>query len=259
MSETVYKRNTGFFHQVYHVAWSDLMFLKHNFINTVIMTIMGPILYLIAFGYGLRSGETDIGVSYVAFVIPGIMALTSLSGSFASTSTRINVQRLYYKSFDEMMMCPLSNGAIVLGKSMLGLVRGLMGCFLMYAIGLVLAPELELTPLAVISIVLSCMVFSMLGMLAALLAKSHQSMATFNSLIILPMTFLCGTFFSVSDLDPIFQGILYCLPLTHSSLCVRAACLPGYLDFPWISLLVLFLFGVIVFLLSYHMLRVRKI
>ncbi|MBE6523470.1 MAG: ABC transporter [Thermoplasmata archaeon] len=259
MSETVYKRNTGFFHQVYHVAWSDLMFLKHNFINTVIMTIMGPILYLIAFGYGLRSGETDIGVSYVAFVIPGIMALTSLSGSFASTSTRINVQRLYYKSFDEMMMCPLSNGAIVLGKSMLGLVRGLMGCFLMYAIGLVLAPELELTPLAVISIVLSCMVFSMLGMLAALLAKSHQSMATFNSLIILPMTFLCGTFFSVSDLDPIFQGILYCLPLTHSSLCVRAACLPGYLDFPWISLLVLFLFGVVVFLLSYHMLRVRKI
>jgi ABC-type multidrug transport system permease subunit len=235
------------------------MFLKHNFINTVIMTIMGPILYLIAFGYGLRSGETDIGVSYVAFVIPGIMALTSLSGSFASTSTRINVQRLYYKSFDEMMMCPLSNGAIVLGKSMLGLVRGLMGCFLMYAIGLVLAPELELTPLAVISIVLSCMVFSMLGMLAALLAKSHQSMATFNSLIILPMTFLCGTFFSVSDLDPIFQGILYCLPLTHSSLCVRAACLPGYLDFPWISLLVLFLFGVVVFLLSYHMLRVRKI
>ncbi len=259
MSETAYKRNTGFFHQVYHVAWSDLMFLKHNFINTVIMTIMGPILYLIAFGYGLRSGETDIGVSYVAFVIPGIMALTSLSGSFASTSTRINVQRLYYKSFDEMMMCPLSNGAIVLGKSMLGLVRGLMGCFLMYAIGLVLAPELELTPLAVISIVLSCMVFSMLGMLAALLAKSHQSMATFNSLIILPMTFLCGTFFSVSDLDPIFQGILYCLPLTHSSLCVRAACLPGYLDFPWISLLVLFLFGVVVFLLSYHMLRVRKI
>ncbi len=259
MSEIAYKRNTGFFHQVYHVAWSDLMFLKHNFINTIIMTIMGPILYLIAFGYGLRSGETDIGVSYVAFVIPGIMALTSLSGSFASTSTRINVQRLYYKSFDEMMMCPLSNGAIVLGKSMLGLVRGLMGCFLMYAIGLVLAPELELTPLAVISIVLSCMVFSMLGMLAALIAKSHQSMATFNSLIILPMTFLCGTFFSVSDLDPIFQGILYCLPLTHSSLCVRAACLPGYLDFPWISLLVLFLFGVAVFMLSYHMLKVRKI
>ena len=254
-----YRRNIGFFHQVYHVAWSDLMFLRHNLINILIMTIMGPLLYLVAFGYGLRSGTTDIGVSYVAFVIPGIMALTSLSGSFASTSTRINVQRLYYKSFDEMMMCPLSNGAIVLGKSMLGLCRGLMGCFLMYAIGLVLAPDLELTPLAVISVILSCMIFSMLGMLAALLAKSHQSMSTFNSLIILPMTFLCGTFFSVSSLDPIFQGILYCLPLTHSSLCIRAACLPDYLDFPWISLLVLILFGIAIFVLNYHMLKVRKV
>ena len=254
-----YKRNVGFFHQVYHVAWSDLMFMRHNFINILIMTIMGPLLYLIAFGYGLRSGTTDIGVSYIAFVIPGIMALTSLSGSFASTSTRINVQRLYYKSFDEMMMCPLSNGAIVLGKSMLGLCRGLLGCFLMYIIGLVLAPDLELTPLAVISIILSCMVFSMLGMLAALLAKSHQSMSTFNSLIILPMTFLCGTFFSVSSLDPVFQAVLYCLPLTHSSLCIRAACLPDYLDFPWISLLVIILFGVAIFVLNYHMLKVRKV
>lgn len=254
------KRNTGFFHQVYHVAWSDLMFLKHNLLNTIIMTIMGPLLYLIAFGYGLRSGETDIGVSYVAFVIPGIMALTSLSGSFSSTSTRINVQRLYYKSFDEMMLCPLSNAAIVLGKSMLGLVRGLMGCFLMYAIGLVLAPDLELTPLAVICVILSCMVFSMLGMLAALIAKSHQSMSTFNSLIILPMTFLCGTFFEVDSLEPIFQGILYCLPLTHSSLCIRAACLPDfYTDFPWISLAVLVVFGVIIFALSHYMLKVRKV
>ncbi len=259
MSETEYRRNIGFFHQVYHVAWSDLMFLRHNFINILIMTIMGPLLYLVAFGYGLRSGTTDIGVSYVAFVIPGIMALTSLSGSFASTSTRINVQRLYYKSFDEMMMCPISNSAIVLGKSMLGLTRGLMGCFLMYAIGLVLAPDLELTPLAIISVILSCMVFSMLGMLAALLAKSHQSMSTFNSLIILPMTFLCGTFFSVSSLDPIFQGILYCLPLTHSSLCIRAACLPDYLDFPWISLIVIIIFGIVIFALNHYLLKVRKV
>ena len=259
MSDLEYKRNIGFFHQVYHIAWSDLMFLKHNFINILVMTIMGPLLYLIAFGYGLRSGTTDIGVSYIAFVIPGIMALTSLSGSFASTSTRINVQRLYYKSFDEMMLCPISMPAIVLGKSMLGLIRGLVGCFLMYALGLVLAPDLQLTPLAVISVILSCMVFSMLGMMAALLAKSHQSMATFNSLIILPMTFLCGTFFSVDSLDFVFKAILYCLPLTHSSLCIRAACLPDYLIFPWESLVVIIVFGAIVFLINYHLLKTRKI
>jgi len=224
------------------------------------MTIMSPLLYLIAFGYGLRTGTTEIGVSYVAFVIPGIIALSSLSSSFASTSTRMNVQRLYYKSFDEMMMCPVSMPAIVLGKCMLGLIRGLLGCFLMYALGLFLADDLQLTPLAVISIVLCCMVFSLLGMLAALLAKSHQSMATFSSLIILPMTFLCGTFFSVDSLDKIFQVILYCLPLTHASNCVRAACLPNAIpDFPWWSFVVLIGFLVAFFLLNYYLLKTRKI
>jgi len=256
---TEYQRNNGFFHQVYHVAWADLMYLKHTFWNTLIMTIMGPILYLIAFGYGLRTGETDIGVSYVAFVIPGIMALSSLSSSFSSTSTRINVQRLYYRSFDEMMMCPLSLSAIILGKSTLGFIRGLLGCFVMYTIGLFLAPDLQLTPLAVACVILSCVTFSMLGMAAALIAKSHASMATFNSLVILPMTFLCGTFFSVDSLHPVFQAILYALPLTHSSLTIRAACLPDNLDFPWISLIVMLVFMVAFFLLNHYLLKTRKV
>ncbi len=244
--------------QTYYVAWGDIMFLKHNFLNILVMSVMTPLLYLIAFGYGLRSGSTDIGVSYVAFVIPGIVALSSLSSSFASTSTRLNVQRLYYKSFDEMMLCPLSLTAIILGKSTLGLIRGLISCFIMYALGLFLAPELSLNPLLIVMVVMSCVTFSMLGLMAAMLAKSHQSMATFNSLVILPMTFLCGTFFSVSSLDPIFQGILYCLPLTHSSLAIRSAALPDYLDFEWVSALVMVCFMVVFFLINYYLLKTRK-
>ncbi len=246
--------------QVYYVAWGDMMFLKHNFASTMIMSIMSPLLYLIAFGYGLRSGTTDIGVSYIAFVIPGIVALSSMSSSFSSTSTRMNVQRLYYKSFDEMMMCPLSLPAIVLGKSMLGLVRGIISCSLLYALGLFLAPELVLSPLFIACMLISCLIFSFLGMTAALLAKSHQSMATFNSLIILPMTFLCGTFFSVGSLSPAFQAVLYCLPLTHASECIRASALPDYIpDFPWISLAVLIAFGAAFFAIDWWLLKTRKV
>ncbi len=251
----------AFLRQVYYVAWGDLMFMKHNFWNILVMSVMSPILYLVAFGFGLRTGETSIGVSYVAFVIPGIAALSSLSSSFSSTSTRMNVQRLYYRSFDEMMMCPLSLSAIVLGKCTLGLVRGLIASGLIYILGLCLpqAPELVASPMVAVCIVLSCVVFSLLGMAAALIAKSHQSMATFNSLVILPMTFLCGTFFSVSDLNIVFQAILYCLPLTHASECIRAAALPDYLDFPWVSLVVLIAFGVAFFALDHWLLKTRKV
>ena len=256
---------TNLLKQIYYVAWGDMKFMRHNFANILIMSVMSPLLYLIAFGFGLRSGTTDIGVSYVSFVIPGIVALSSLNSSFSSTSARMNVQRLYYRSFDEMMMCPLSLHAIVFGKCMLGLVRGLMGCFLLYGLGLALGAagiggmELVLTPMFVVCTVLSCIVFSFLGMAAALIAKSHQSMATFNSLIILPMTFLCGTFFSVSSLDPVFQGMLYCLPLTYSSEIIRAAALPDYLDFPWLCLLGLLLWGVALYAVDYWLLKTRRV
>lgn len=256
---------SGLLKQIYYVAWGDLMFMKHNFLNIVIMSIMSPILYLVAFGFGLRTGETSIGVSYVSFVIPGIVALSSLNSSFSSTSTRMNVQRLYYRSFDEMMMCPLSLHAIVWGKCMLGFIRGVFGCFLLYALGLCLGAagiggmELCLTPMFIACTILSCVVFSFLGMAAALIAKSHASMATFNSLIILPMTFLCGTFFSVADLNPVFQGILYCFPLTYSSEIIRATALPDFLDFPWLCLVGLLAWGIAFYALNYWLLKTRKV
>src|SRR5574344_1011509 len=105
--------------------------MRHNIGSILLSCVMTPILYLIAFGYGLQAGSVIIDgheVPYLDFVIPGIIALSSLSSSFSSTSTRMNVQRLYYRSFDEMMMCPLSLPAIIFGKCMLGLVRGLISC-----------------------------------------------------------------------------------------------------------------------------------
>ena len=247
-----------FFRETYYVMWGDLRFMRHTVLNILISSVMSPLLYLLAFGFGLGRGLEVDGLPYIAFIIPGIAALTSLSASFGSVSTRLNIQRLYYRSLDEMLMCPLSVSAIVLGKSMHGAIRGLVSSGIIFAIGLAMAPEhLHLTPLFVISIVLSCFAFSFLGVSAALLANTHQAMATFSNLVILPMTFLCGTFFSVDSLPTVFQGALYALPLTHSSVTVRASSL-GW-DFPWISLFVLLLFCVAFFALNVYLIKKKKI
>ena len=145
-----------FLREVYYVSWADLRFLKHNFPNILITSLVSPILYLITFGYGLGRGMSSGDISYIAFIIPGIVALSSLSSSFSSTSTRINVQRLYYKSFDEMMMCPLRPTAIILGKSMMGVLRGLLSCSIIFIMGLILSPELMLTPLFIGCLLISC-------------------------------------------------------------------------------------------------------
>lgn len=247
--------------EAYYVAWSDLRFMRHNILNVVVMSLMSPILYVIAFGYGL-GGDTMTEydgqmIKYIAFMIPGIVALSTLSSSFSSTATRINVQRLYYRSFDEMLMCPLSYPAIVLGKSVLGMIRGLISSLVIYAIGICLDVGLDVNIWFFALVLLSCFTFACLGETAALLAKSHQSMALFNSLVILPMTFLCGTFFSTAKLPEFFQWILNIIPLTHSSALIRAAALGA--EIPWVSLGVLSAFAVAFFLFNMHLIKSRRV
>ena len=242
--------------EIYAISWSDLRFLRHNFKSVVIMSMMSPLLYLIAFGYGLGDGLTTEGVPYIAFIIPGIAALSSLSSSFSATSTRLNVQRLYYGCFDVLVMCPVSIGSMVIGKSIIGVVRGLISSSIIFALGLMLASELRLTPWFILSMLVSCLTFSLLGVTAALLAKSHQSMSTFSSLIVLPMTFLCGTFFSLSHMPEFIKYLLYVLPLTHSSAAMRASAL-GW-DFPLASLAVLICFCAAFFLINIHLIKTRK-
>ncbi len=247
-----------FFREVYYVAWGDMKFMKHNVYNLLIASIMGPLLYLLAFGFGLGRGMEIDGIPYIAFVIPGIAALTCLSTPFSSVSTRLNIQRLYYRSLDETLMCPLSIPAVVLGKSLHGVIRGLIASSIIFAIGIALAPDhLSLTVLYVVCILLSCFTFSFLGVTAALLANTHQAMATFSNLVILPMTFLCGTFFAVDALPPVFQAALYALPLTHTSVTVRAATL-GW-DFPWVSLMVLLFCCVLFFAVNVYLIKKKRV
>jgi ABC-type multidrug transport system permease subunit len=226
-------------------------------VNVLVMSLMAPLLYLLAFGYGMGRGITIEGVSYIAFIVPGIVALTALSASFSSTSSRMNVQRLYYRSFDEMMMGPLRPSSIVIGKSILGVVRGLISCLIIFAIGMMLTSELQFTPLFVLCMIVSCLTFSLLGETAALLAKTHQSMSTFSTLVILPMTFLCGTFFSIESMPEWLRIVLYALPLTYSSTSLRESAL-GW-DFSYSSLAMLLAFGAAFYLVNMYLLKTRKV
>ena len=261
----------SFFSEVYAVAWSDLRFMRHNILQIMVSSLMLPILYLLAFGYGLKAGDVDlfgdgsVMVPYLTFVIPGIIALTSLSSSFNSTATRMNVQRLYYRSFDEMMMCPLSNSAIIVGKTILGMVRALISVTLMFCIGCALEPDFLtwMNPgLFVLSVALCCFLFGLLGETAALMVRSHSGMSLFTSLVITPMTFLCGTFFSVQALPAAFQWILYVFPLTEASLCIRGSTLMGVSDayaFPFWALGVIVAYIVVLFSIDLYLIKNRKV
>ncbi len=224
----------------YSVWWVDLRILRHLWPRFLITSMVSPILYLLAFGYGLGRNLQIGGVDYLDFVMPGIIALTAMSTSFNAAGTKLSVDRLYYKSFDEILMSPVSLLSIVLGKGTIGVVRGLGISLCFVLIGLAIAP-MRITPLFVLSLLTTCTVFSFMGVLCALLCKTHQDMATFSSVLILPMTFLGGTFFSLNHVPEWLRVVLNILPLTHASHCLRAAALGD--PFPWLSFAGLAAFG----------------
>ena len=231
--------------EIYSVLWVDLRFLRRHLLRTLATTLVNPILYLVAFGYGLGWGISFGGYSYLEFVIPGIIALTAMTGSYNGAGMKLHVDRLFYKCFDEYLLSPISLFSLAIGKTLMGVVRGLLASVALLSVGVLISPSLIISPLFVIVLLSSCFVFAFLGVLVGLLAKSHQDMSTFSTLVILPMTFLSSTFFSLSQLPDTVKTVLYVLPLTHSSQSLRAAALGQ--PFPWPSFLALLGFGLFFF------------
>ena len=230
---------------IYSVLWVDLRFLRRHWLRTLATSIVNPILYLIAFGFGLGRGISFEGYSYLDFVIPGIIALTAMTGSYNGAGMKLHVDRLFYKCFDEYLLSPISPFSLAVGKALIGVVRGLIASVALLLMGIAISPTLIVSPLLVLVLITSCFVFSFLGVLVGLWAKSHQDMGTFSTLVILPMTFLSGTFFSLSQLPDAIKVALYVLPLTHSSESLRATALGQ--PFPWLYFLALLGFGLVFF------------
>ncbi len=210
---------------IYSILWSDMVTLKRRWARYLLTTLMSPLLYLMAFGWGLGRGISMNGMSYLEFVIPGIIALTAMNTSFNGSGIRLNVDRLYFRSFDESLMSPVSDISLLIGRSMIGMVRGLISSSVFVMLSMHIAPSMDIDLLFFVTIAITCMIFASMGVLAALLARSHEDMATFSSLLLMPMTFLGGTFFSVSQVPEWLRAALYLLPLTHSSICLRALAL----------------------------------
>ena len=176
-----------------------------------------------------------------------------MTTSFNTSGLKLHVDRLYFKCFDETLMAPVSAFSIIIGKALIGVVRGLLSSAALLLACLVFSPLPTVSLLFPLSLVLTCFVFSFLGVVVAFLAKTHQDMTLFMSLVVLPMAFLSGTFFSLNQVPETLSIILFLSPLTHACLCLRASILGQ--PFPWLSLLILIGFGIVFFILCFVALK----
>ena len=198
------------------VLWKDFIVFKSKFISNTLAAIVGPLLYLIAFGWGIGDAIAVNGQSYVSFVIPGIAAMNSMSISFGVIATNLNISRLYDKTFEAEMTSPLRPLVFTLAKITVGVLRGLYTAMLILLVSMLFDRSLVITPYLIILFVLNCAVFSTIGIIVGLLIKSHADMSRVTNFIITPMSFLCGTLFPLERFPSVLRYAFEYLPLTQA-------------------------------------------
>ncbi|MGI6639398.1 MAG: ABC transporter permease [Desulfobulbus sp.] len=202
----------------------EMLILKYRLKRQLAGMAVTPLLYLLTFGYAMGDLIRLDGQSYLEFLIPGLVAMSSMTQAFG-IATDINVARFYWKIFEEFQAAPISNLAYVAGETMAGITRALMAIAVILLLSLLFGVSLHYGFWFWLAVLLNAAVFANLAVALAMLVKSHADQSLLTTFIITPMAFLGGTFFPLENLPGWVQAALSLLPLTHASHAIRAAAL----------------------------------
>ena len=234
------------------IFWGEWLDLRARMTQIAATGLVSPLIYVLAFGLGLGSSidqvsKPSMGDSYLEFILPGMIALSSMTISFGGTTFSICGERLFSKTFDELLLLPVHPLALHIGKVLAGIVRGLMTAASVILVAILFTGKIGsfLNPLFLIVLVLNCAVFAGIGVIVGLRVKSLESVGLYNNFLIVPMSFLGGTFFDPNNLPAFLKIIVYCLPLTYTTSALRASAYLPLSQFPWFSIPILLIIAIV--------------
>lgn len=186
-------------------------------INQVIWPpVITTMLYVFVFGLALGSRIKQVeGVPYAAFLIPGLIMLQVIDGTYGETSSSV-FQGRFMQSIQELLIAPLSAVEIVGGIVVSGILRALFIAALITGLGILLVHTAPIDwGLYLLVIVLVATLFSALGVIFGLMAEKFDHIATLTTFAITPLVFVGGVFTSVAFLPPPVQRISQFNPMFH--------------------------------------------
>lgn len=209
--------------------------------------MIAPLLYLTAFGWGLgRSIQLSSG-SYLDFIVPGILALNSMNISFHSVIP-IHAERVYHKSLEEYLLSPIRLESFLIGKIFGAVLRSLISSAIIVLLAKMFGAKIFLSAGLIFVLILNSVIFAEIGFYAAMKLSTYEEMTQVNTYILLPMSFMCGTFFSTSTLPDAVRFFVECLPLTQTSRLLRNLNSGGEIILE--AVLILIFYAAIIFFIS---------
>lgn len=184
--------------------------------QTIAAPILTAMLYLLIFGHVLE-GRVEVypGVSYTAFLIPGLVMMSVLQNAFANSSSSL-IQSKITGNLVFILLPPLSHWEILLAYVSASVVRGLVVGAGVFAITAWFAHLSFAAPLWIIVFaVLGAAILGTLGVIAGIWADKFDQLAAFQNFLIMPATFLAGVFYSIHSLPGFWQAVSHFNPFFY--------------------------------------------
>jgi len=187
----------------------------------VFSTAISPFIYLFAFGLGLGD-RVKVEGGYLPFLVSGIIGITVMMNSFQQTSSSVSVGKLYFHTFQSVVLSPVGNAEVVLGIVMAGVVRGLFFGALIFVMAWLFFGAGVLGSTGIVGVILGALCFSAMGTVVGLLVKHPDDVSLVNNFFITPMTFFGGSFFPLQNLPAWLGTIAGLFPIGSLNLLIRS-------------------------------------
>jgi len=184
--------------------------------QSIISPVLSTSLYFVVFGTAIGSRMTDIeGISYGAFLVPGLIMLSILTESISNASFGIYFPR-FIGTIYEILSAPVSPLEIVLGYVGAAASKSLIIGVIILATASLFVPLQIMHPVTMLLfLILTSVTFSLFGFIIGIWADSFEKLQIIPLLIITPLTFLGGSFYSISMLPDIWQTITLFNPVVY--------------------------------------------
>jgi len=203
-----------------HAIGAILVYELSRTRRTVLQSIVAPVvstsLYFVVFGAAIGSRIAEIqGVSYGAFIVPGLVMLTLLTQSVSNASFGIYFPR-FTGTMYEILSAPVSPAEIVIGYVGAAALKSIVLGLIILATAAFFVPLRIAHPGWMLAfLVLTAVTFSLLGFVIGVWAEGFEQLQFVPMLVITPLTFLGGTFYSIDALPPVWQTVSLFNPVVY--------------------------------------------
>ena len=190
-------------------------FLKVT-VQTVLTPVVTALLYLLVFGQALEAHvEVYAGISYEAFLIPGLMMMSVIQNAFSNSSSSI-IQSKMTGNLVFVLLSPISNLEFFLAFTLAAVVRGVLVALAVYLVAILFMDLPLAAPWAVVAFgVVGSATLGALGLVAGIWADKFDQLAAFQNFFILPLSFLSGVFYSIYALPAFWQAVSHFNPFFY--------------------------------------------